>query len=236
MSCRTQITRSWTRTSEARGYVTDASDLPQLRERIRGAVEEALRNREARGEVEVVAVTIGTEATREQLLATLAMGADRAVLVKTDEELDSLQTATLLAAVVNKESPDLVLMGKLAVDDENGQICGMLAGLLDWPQANFASKIVLTDDASSATVTCEVDVPAVITTDLRLNEPRYASLPGIMKAKKKPMDILDAAELGVLPARRSRITAYRPLPARQSGVICKTTEELARKLVEAKVV
>ena len=182
------------------------------------AIEEALRIREARDQVEVVAVTIGTEASREQLLAALAMGADRAILVKTDDELDALQTATLLAAVAKNESPDLVLMGKLAVDDENGQICGMLAGLLDWPQANFASKIVLTDDASSANVTCEidggleevaVDLPAVITTDLRLNEPRYASLPGIMKAKRKPMDILDAGELGALKASRSRITAYR---------------------------
>ncbi len=209
------------------------------------AVEEALRIREARGTAEVIAATVGTETSREQLLAALAMGADRAILVKTDVELDALQAATLLAAVVGRESPDLVLMGKLAVDDENGQVCGMLAGMLDWPQANFASKIELSEDAGSATVTREVDggleqvsvdLPAVITTDLRLNEPRYASLPGIMKAKKKPMDIIDAGELGALPAERSRIVAYRPLPPREPGVICKTPEELVQKLVEAKLV
>ena len=209
------------------------------------AVEEALRIREARGEVEVVAVTVGGDACREQLLSALAMGADRAIRVAASDDLDGLQVATVLAAVVRREAPDLVLMGKLAVDDENGQVCGMLAGLLDWPQANFASKIELSDDAKSATVTREVDggleqvrveLPAVITTDLRLNEPRYASLPGIMKAKKKPMEVVDAEDLTSLPPGRSRILAYRSLPTRQAGVKCESPEDLARRLIEAKLI
>ena len=185
------------RISEAR----DSLDLDNVQFEVNPfdelAVEEALRIREAAGEVEVVVVTVGGEECQQQLISALAMGADRAVRIDCSGELDSLQVAGALAAVARREGPDLVLSGKLAVDDECGQVPAMLAGLLGWPQANQASSIEISADASSAEVVCEVDAgletvaldfPAVVTADLRLNEPRYASLPGIMKAKKKPIE------------------------------------------------
>lgn len=203
------------------------------------AVEEGLRIKEKTGG-EVVALTVGPAALSEQLQTALAMGADRALRVDTEDSLDALQTAHALAHAVGKESADLVLMGKLAIDAEDGQVPLMLAELLGWPHASFASKIEIADDKKSARVTCEVDggleivsvtLPAVITTDLRLNEPRYASLPGILKAKKKPSDVIPLAEVPNLPASQSRVAAYRALPPRQKGEMVASAEELAQKLV-----
>lgn len=203
------------------------------------AIEEALVIREKLGG-EVVALAVGDNTAGEQLLTALAMGADRALRVATDRELDSLQTATALAAAIRREEPQLVLMGKLAIDSENGQIPLMLAELLDWPHASFASEIKLDADGSTARVTCEVDgglevvevaLPAVITTDLRLNEPRYASLPGILKAKKKPSDVIPLEEAGELPQAGSRVVGYGALPSREQGELVESAEELAEKLV-----
>jgi len=203
------------------------------------AVEEALRIREKSGG-EIVALTVGPPPLSEQLQTALAMGADRAVRVDSAEELDSLQTAVALAHAIRKEQPDLVLMGKLAIDAENGQVPLMLAELLDWPHASFASKIEIDAASKSANVTCEVDggleivsvtLPAIITTDLRLNEPRYASLPGILKAKKKPQDVIPLTEVGDLPPATQSAVGYRTLPARQKGELVASAEELVAKLL-----
>lgn len=208
------------------------------------AVEEGLRLREKHGG-EVVAVTVGPAALSEQLQTALAMGADRALRVDTDRALDPLQTATALAAAVRRESPDLVLMGKLAIDAENGQVPLMLAELLDWPHASFASKIEVEAGGKTARVTCEVDggletvevgLPAIITTDLRLNEPRYASLPGILKAKKKPSDVMPLAEVTDLPEQGLKVAAYHTLPPRQAGEIVESVEELAARLIAKNLV
>ena len=199
------------------------------------AVEEALRIKEARGE----------EECEQQLVSAMAMGADRAVRVHHEGQLDSLQVAKALAAVVEREEPDLVLSGKLAVDDECGQVPAMLAGLLGWPQASQASDIELSEDASRATVVCEVDagletvsldLPAVVMADLRLNEPRYASLPGIMKAKKKPIATLGIEELGVLGSARSRVTGFRALEDKPPGIKVGSVEELVQALEEKKLI
>ena len=209
------------------------------------AVEEALRIKEARGEVEILVVSVGGEECEQQLVSAMAMGADRAVRVHHDGELDSLQVARALAAVVEREAPDLVLSGKLAVDDECGQVPAMLAGLLGWPQASQASDIKLSEDASGATVVCEVDagletvslsLPAVIMADLRLNEPRYASLPGIMKAKKKPIATLGIEELGDLGSARSRVTGFRALEDKPPGIKLGSVEELVQALEEKKLI
>ena len=202
-------------------------------------IEEALVIREKFGG-EVVALAVGGDAAGEQLLTALAMGVDRALRVATDRELDSLQTATALAAAIRREEPLLVLMGKLAIDSENGQIPLMLAELLDWPHASFASEIKLDADARTARVTCEVDgglevvevgLPALITTDLRLNEPRYASLPGILRAKKKPSDVIPLDEVDELPQTGARVVGYRGLPPREKGELVESAEELAEKLI-----
>src|SRR6266568_2247821 len=162
------------------------------------AVEEAIRLKEAGTATEIVAVSCGAQACQETLRTALALGADRAILVESDVELQPLAVAKLLKAVVDKELPQLVILGKQAIDDDANQVGQMLAALLDWPQATFASKVEIADGA--ATVTREIDggletlrmkLPAVITTDLRLNEPRYATLPNIMKAKKKPLETLN---------------------------------------------
>src|SRR6266568_4249316 len=168
------------------------------------AVEEALRLKEAGTATEVVAVSCGVQACQETLRTALALGADRAILVETDVELQPLAVAKLLRAIAQKENPQLVILGKQAIDDDSNQVGQMLAALLGWPQATFASKVEIADGA--ATVTREIDggletlrmkLPAVITTDLRLNEPRYATLPNIMKAKKKPLETLNPDTLGV---------------------------------------
>ncbi len=173
------------------------------------AVEEAVRLKEAGVATEVVAVSIGPAQAQETLRTALAMGADRGILVKTDDEIQPLAVAKILKAVAEAEGPQVVILGKQAIDDDSNQTGQMLAALLGWPQATFASKVSIAD--GKATVTREVDgglqtvaltLPAIVTTDLRLNEPRYASLPNIMKAKKKPIDEKTPADLGVDAAPR----------------------------------
>lgn len=209
------------------------------------AVEEGLRLREKLGSGEVIALAVGPAAVSEQLQTALAMGADRSVRVDAEQSLDPLQTAHALAAAIRRESPNLVLMGKLAVDAENGQVPLMVAELLHWPHASFASKIEVDATAGKARVTCEVDgglevvevqLPAVITTDLRLNEPRYASLPGILKAKKKPQAVIPLAEVGALPSAGLKVTGYRTLPSRQKGEMVESVEDLAQRLVAKSLV
>jgi electron transfer flavoprotein beta subunit len=201
------------------------------------ALEEALRIKEAGKASEVIVVSIGPAQAAETIRAGLAMGADRGVLVKTDDVVEPLAVAKLLKAVVEAESPGLVIMGKQAIDDDCNQTGQMLAALLGWPQATFASKVVLGD--ASVEVTREVDgglqtlqlkTPAVITTDLRLNEPRYASLPNIMKAKKKPIDEKTASDLGVDITPRLKVLKTSEPPVRAAGVKVGSVGELVAKL------
>ena len=208
------------------------------------AVEEALKIREAGKATEVVAVSCGPAACQETLRTALAMGADRAILVETDAELQPLAVAKLLKAVVAKESPQLVVAGKQAIDDDANQVGQMLAALLDWAQVTFASKVAV--DGAKATVTREIDggletvevaLPAVLTADLRLNTPRYATLPNIMKAKKKPLDAVRPADLGVDVAPRLKTLKVAEPPKRKGGVMVKDVAELVAKLKsEAKVI
>ncbi|MBT6884824.1 MAG: electron transfer flavoprotein subunit beta/FixA family protein [Rhodospirillaceae bacterium] len=208
------------------------------------AVEEAVRLKEAGTADEIIAVSLGAQQSQETIRTALAMGADRGVLVETDEELQPLAVAKLLKAVIDKESPDLIILGKQAIDDDSNQTGQMLAALLGWSQGTFASA--LNFDGDTLNVTREVDagletialaMPAVITTDLRLNEPRYASLPNIMKAKKKPIDTLTPDELGVDVTPRLKTLQVSAPPAREAGVIVETVAELVDKLKnEAKVI
>ena len=208
------------------------------------AVEEALKMREAGKATEVVVVSAGTSACQETLRTALAMGADRAILVETDAELQPLAVAKLLKAVAQKEGVGLAILGKQAIDDDANQTGQMLAALLDWPQATFASKVEL--DASSAKVMREIDggletvemkLPAVVTTDLRLNTPRYATLPNIMKAKKKPLDLVKPADLAVDVAPRLKTLRVSEPAGRKAGVMVKDVAELVDKLKnEAKVI
>lgn len=210
------------------------------------AIEEALRIKEKVAGSEVVLVSIGEKAAQEQLRTGLAMGADRAILVLADGPLDSLAVARVLQKVVEQEQPDLVLMGKQAIDDDSNCAGQMLAELLGWPQATFASEVALADDQRSATVTREVDgglekiampLPAVVTADLRLNEPRYASLPGIMKARKKELKEIPVADLGVDVAPRVTIVKLEAPPPRQAGRKVESVQELVKVLhEEAKVI
>jgi electron transfer flavoprotein beta subunit len=207
-------------------------------------VEEAIRMKEAGTAEEVVAVSIGAQQVQETIRTALAMGADRGIHVNTDANIQPLAAAKLLKAVVEKEQPQVVLLGKQAVDDDAGQTGQMLAALLGWPQATFASKIVLGD--GEAEVTREIDggletvkakLPMVATTDLRLNEPRYASLPNIMKAKKKPIEEMSPADLGVDPAPRLSVLKVVEPSKRQAGIKVETVAELVDKLKnEAKVI
>jgi electron transfer flavoprotein beta subunit len=208
------------------------------------AVEEAVRLKESKAATEVVAVSLGVQAAQETLRTALAMGADRAIHVVTDAEFQPLAVAKALKAIVDKEQPQLVIMGKQAIDDDANQTGQMLAALLGWSQGTFASKVV--PGADTVTVTREVDggletielkLPAVVTTDLRLNEPRYASLPNIMKAKKKPIDTMSPADLGVDPAPRLKTLKVTEPPKRSAGIKVKTVQELVDKLKnEAKVI
>jgi electron transfer flavoprotein beta subunit len=208
------------------------------------AVEEAIRLKEAGVASEVVAVSCGVAQCQETLRAAMAMGADRGILVQTDVELQPLAVAKLLKAVVEKEQPGLVIAGKQALDDDANQTGQMLAALLGWPQATFASKVVVSD--GKLTVTREVDggletlelpLPAVITTDLRLNEPRFATLPNIMKAKKKPIDTLTPEALGVDVTPRLVTLKVEEPPKRKAGVMVGSVDELIEKLRnEAKVI
>jgi electron transfer flavoprotein beta subunit len=201
------------------------------------AVEEALRLREAGIAEEVVAVSMGVQQCQETIRTALAMGADRGILVKSDEALEPLAVAKLMKALVEAESPDLILVGKQAIDDDSNQTGQMLAALLGWPQGAFVSKIAIAD--GKAQVTREVDaglesmsldLPAVITVDLRLNEPRYASLPNIMKAKKKPIDEKTPEELGVDVTPRLKVLKVEDPPKRDAGVKVADVAELVDKL------
>ncbi len=201
------------------------------------AVEEAIRMKEAGTADEIVAVSMGVRQCQETIRTALAMGADRGIHVMTDEELQPLAIAKLFKALVERESPGLVILGKQAIDDDSNQTGQMLAALLGWPQGTFASDIVLAE--GGAEVTREVDggletvgiaIPAVITTDLRLNEPRYASLPNIMKAKKKPIDQIAVDELGVDVAPRLETLKVEDPPARAAGRRVADVEELVDKL------
>ncbi|MEI2417354.1 electron transfer flavoprotein subunit beta/FixA family protein [Orrella sp. JC864] len=208
------------------------------------AVEEATRLKEKGAASEVVAVSCGVAQSQETLRTAMAIGADRAILVQTDAELQPLAVAKLLRALVEKEQPELVILGKQAIDDDANQTGQMLAALLGWPQATFASKVEVAD--GRATVTREVDggletvslkLPAIITTDLRLNEPRYVTLPNIMKAKKKPLDTHTPEALGVDVTPRLKTLKVAEPPGRKAGVKVADVAELVSKLKnEAKVV
>ncbi len=208
------------------------------------ALEEALRIKEKQGSGEVVLCSIGQAGWQEQLRTGLAMGADRAILVKSDQPLDSLAIARILVKIINDEKPELVILGKQAIDDDSNQIGQMMAEMLGWPQATFASKIELAD--GRCTVTREVDggletiafpLPAVVTTDLRLNEPRYASLPGIMKARKKELKEIAAESLGVDLAPRLKVKRLTAPPKREAGRKVASAAELVALLhSDAKVI
>jgi electron transfer flavoprotein beta subunit len=211
------------------------------------AVEEAVRMKEAGSAEEVVAVSAGADKAQETLRTALAMGADRAVHIVTEEELQPLAVARLLKVIADEEQPGLVILGKQAIDNDNSQTGQMLAGLLGWSQGTFASRIDLDGGSGgTANVTREVDggletvalaLPMVVTTDLRLNEPRYASLPNIMKAKKKPIDAVSPEELGVSPDPRLTVVSVKEPPQRQAGVIVEDVAGLVSKLQnEAKVI
>jgi len=207
------------------------------------AVEEALKQKEAGKATEVVIVSCGTTACQETIRTALAMGADRGILVETDVELQPLAVAKLLKAVVEKEAPGMVILGKQAIDDDANQTGQMLAALLDWPQAVFASKVEIGDGSAKVTreidgglETLEVKMPAIVTTDLRLNTPRYATLPNIMKAKKKPLEVLKPDALGVDAAPRLKTLKVVEPGKRKAGVMVKDVAELVDKLKnEAKV-
>ena len=201
------------------------------------AVEEAVRLKEADRATEVVAVSCGIDACQDVLRTALAFGADRGILVRTDAELQPLAVAKLLAEIARREVPQLIILGKQAIDDDCNQTGQMLAALLGWPQATFASNVRVEGD--SVTVTRDVDgglqtvqlaLPAVVTADLRLNEPRFVSLPNLMKSKKKRLDVVPAETLGVALAPRWATLAVTPSPQRQPGVLVKDAAELLHRL------
>jgi len=201
------------------------------------AVEEAVRMKEKGIATEVVAVSIGPAQASETLRTALAIGADRAILIQTDVDVEPLEVAKLLKAAVEEEKPDLVLMGKQAIDGDNNAVGQMLAALLDWPQATFASKIEIaggkakvTREVDGGLQTLELDLPAVITADLRLNEPRYASLPNIMKAKKKELTVKAVADYGVDIGGHLKVLKVTEPPKRTAGVKVETAAELVSKL------
>lgn len=201
------------------------------------AVEEALRLKEAGKAEEVIAVSIGPAKAQETLRTALAMGADRAILVETDETVEPLAVAKILKVIADEESPGIVMLGKQAIDDDSNQTGQMLAALMDLPQGTFASKVEIEGDSVSVTrevdgglETVKLSLPAIITTDLRLNEPRYASLPNIMKAKKKPLDVKTPADCGVdITPRLTTINVTEP-PVRQAGEIVADVDALVAKL------
>ena len=208
------------------------------------AVEEAIRMKEAGSADEVIAVSAGPEKAQETLRTALAMGADRAVHIVTEADLQPLAVARLLKVIADEEQPGLVILGKQAIDDDSNQTGQMLAALLGWPQATFASEIVFKDGTADVTreidgglETLNVNLPAVVTTDLRLNEPRYASLPNIMKAKKKPIDKREAEALGVDVSPRLAIHKVEEPPRREAGIKVADIAELVAKLRDdAKVI
>ena len=208
------------------------------------AVEAAIRLREAGTAEEVIVVSAGPTTSQETLRTGLAMGADRGILIEGDASLEPLAIAKILKAIVEREEPGLVIMGKQAVDGDNNQTGQMLAGLLGWPQATFVSKIKLADGSMEAVrevdgglETVKTGLPAIVTVDLRLNEPRYASLPNIMKAKKKPLDVLSPGDLGVDVSPRLTVLKVTEPPSRKAGVKVGSVGELVDKLKnEAKVI
>lgn len=208
------------------------------------AVEEAIRMKEAGQADEIIAVSIGATNCQEQIRTALALGADRGILVEAEEEVEPLAVAKILKALVDKEGADLVILGKQSIDTDNNQVGQMLAALGNMPQGTFACKAEVADGKISVTreidggeQTVSLTLPAVVTTDLRLNEPRYASLPNIMKAKKKPIDNVSAADLGVDTAARIKTLSVNPPAERSAGVIVESVEELVNKLrTEAKVI
>ena len=208
------------------------------------AIEEAVRLKEAGTATEVIAVTVGKSDSQEQLRTALALGADRAILVETDSLLEPLAIAKALAKVIEAEAPKIVILGKQAIDGDNNQTGQMLAALLNYGQATFASKISIDGDSASVTreidgglQTVKVSLPAIITTDLRLNEPRYASLPNIMKAKKKELDVQPIDAMGIDTAPRMELLSVELPAAREEGIKVESVEELVGKLKnEAKVI
>ena len=208
------------------------------------AIEEAVKIKEASKATEVVAITIGEEKAQETVRKALAVGADRGIHVKVDSNIEPLAVSKILQKIVDKENPDLVFMGKQAIDDDCNQTGQMLSALLNWPQATFASKIEVKEKSLEVTreideglETIEINVPAIVTCDLRLNEPRYASLPNIMKAKKKPIEEISAADLGVDTAPRVEQIKVEEPPKRKAGIKVANVAELVQKLKnEAKVI
>jgi electron transfer flavoprotein beta subunit len=205
------------------------------------AIEEALRIRERGEATEIVGVTIGVPAVDEQIRAALAMGVDRAIRIDDSRVLDPYAVARILRALVEREAPHVVVMGKQAIDDDSNQVGQMLAGLLGWPQATFVSKIEFLDNRTRARCTretdagleiIEVNLPAVMTTDLRLNEPRYVSLPGLMKARKKPIEVLTCEELEVNVQPLTTVLSTSRPPKRAPGARVSSVEELVTKLKE----
>ncbi len=207
------------------------------------AIEEAVKIKEAGKATEVVAVTVGEEKAQETVRKALAVGADRGIHVKADGIIEPLAVSKILQKIVDKEKPDLVFMGKQAIDDDCNQTGQMLSSLLDWPQATFASKIDVKDgklevvrEIDEGLETIEITTPAIVTCDLRLNEPRYASLPNIMKAKKKPIEQLNASDLGVDIAPKIQQIKVEEPPRRKAGIKVSSVAELVQKLKnEAKV-
>lgn len=208
------------------------------------AIEEAVRLKEAGVAEEVIAVSVGSSASQEQLRTCLALGADRAILVETDQDVEPLGIAKALKAIVEKEQPQLIILGKQAIDDDSNQTGQMLGALLNYPQGTFASEVKVIDDSievireiDGGLQTVSLKLPAIVTTDLRLNEPRYASLPNIMKAKKKQLDTFTAEELNVDLVPRLKTLKVCAPPERASGIIVESVEELVDKLKnEAKVI
>lgn len=208
------------------------------------AVEEAVRLKEKGIATEIVVISIGDKSCQEQIRTALALGADRGIQIDTDQNLDSLQVAKLLAKVVEEEAPQLVILGKQSIDSDNNQTGQMLAALTGMPQGTFASEVVV--DGESVNVTREIDgglqtvalsLPAVVTTDLRLNEPRYASLPNIMKAKRKPLEVKAAADFGIELTSKVSVLKVTPPPQREGGITVESVAELVEKLKnEAKVI
>jgi len=208
------------------------------------AIEEAVRIKEAGNAEEVIAVSVGDTASQEQLRTCLALGADRAILIETSEAVEPLGIAKALKEVVLKESPDLIILGKQAIDGDANQTGQMLAAMLDMPQGTFASelefaegKLQVTREVDGGLQTLSLNLPAIVTTDLRLNEPRYASLPNIMKAKKKPLDNIQASELGIDLTPRQNTLKVSPPPERAAGIMVESIDQLVDKLKnEAKVI
>ena len=208
------------------------------------AIEEAVKIKEAGKATEIIAITVGEEKSQDTVRKALAVGADRGILIKTEGTVEPLAVAKALQKIVEKENPDLVFMGKQAIDDDCNQTGQMLSALLNWPQATFASKIEVKEKTLEVTreideglETIEVNVPAIVTCDLRLNEPRYASLPNIMKAKKKPLDIIDIDSLGIDTTPRIKTLKVIEPPKRKAGVMVSDVKELVKKLkYEAKVI